>query len=115
MVYGDEIDRMPKPLRSRWFRHLSQRKATLIIGTHVDLTDVGTGAGFDVISHHLQPLDLPELTRIVEHRLDAFSTPSGNALTFTVAELERVLSESEGNPRRAEVICHKVVAAKVER
>ena len=115
MVYGDEIDRMPKPLRSRWFRHLFQRKATLVIGTHVDLADVGRGAGFDVITHELAPLNLPTLIEIVEARLAAFATGENTDPLFTVAELEEVLAESGGNPREAEALCHALLAEKVGR
>ena len=113
MVYGDEVDRMPKLLRSRWFRHLSQRRATLVIGTHVDLADLGKRSGFDVITHLLEPLDLPTLIDIVENRLAAFSTGKNNDTLFTVSELEEVLRESGGNPREAEVLCHKLLAMKV--
>lgn len=114
MVYGDEIDRMPSPLRTRWFRHLSQRRATLVIGTHDDLTRVGERSGFDVTTHHLDALDLETLIEIVECRLAAFSTGENSDVLFTIAELEGVLAESGGNPREAEALCHRLLATKVD-
>lgn len=115
IVYGDEIDRMPKPLRSRWFRHLSQRRATLIIGTHVDLHQLGERSGFEVITHQLETLDLATLREIIDKRFSAFALDGGASIGFDDDELERILTESGGNPRESEAICHSLLAAKLIR
>ena len=113
-IYGDEIDRMPRPLRRRWFRELAQAAATLVIGTHVDLRAIGEASGFSVITHELQPVDRETLRAIIDRRLDAAKLASPAAteldLRFSDADVERVLAASNGVPGEADVWCHQILA-----
>ncbi len=112
-IYGDEIDRMPKPLRAKWFRSLARAGTTLIIGTHVDLSALGRRCGFTVTSHYLQPIDHETLRQIVDARLKAFATGSTPRLTLSDADIDLVLEESDGIPGRADVALHCAVAHRV--
>ena len=116
-VYGDEIDRMPAPLRRWWFRQLASKEATVIIGTHTDLQTLGEASGFSVRSHRLEPVDHQLMRAIVELRLDSARLPSiGQAaieLRFSDNDIERVVAASSGIPREADVWCHQILAEKV--
>lgn len=80
LVYGDEIDRMPSPLRHRWFQKLGQRCATVVIGTHVDLSTVARRHGFVVVTHKLGAVDIETLRKVIDTRLTAVaSAPDGTA------------------------------------
>lgn len=112
-IYGDEIDRMPRPLRHRWFTALARAGATLVIGTHVDLTGLGERAGFDVRTYHLTPFDRLTLGTVVERRLDSVRIRDDVPLLFTEADLDQVFAQSAGVPRAVDDVCHRRLAAKV--
>ncbi len=115
LVYGDEIDRMPRPLRRRWFRDLAAIGATVVVGTHRDLAVPARRAGLAVQTHRLEPMDATTLIAIVNGRIDAASTELGkrSPFRFDAAELNRLLQRSGGVPRVAEVIAHQMVADRV--
>ncbi len=126
LVYGDEIDRMPRPLRRRWFRDLGAIEATVVIGTHRDLTRLGRRFGLEVTTHHLPPLDRETLTRIIDRRLDAemveqcpvpfdHKDDHGDRPTFRFepAEIDQIFERSGGSVREAEVLCHELLAERV--
>ena len=69
LVYGDEIDRMPSPLRWRWFRQLARLEATVVIGTHIDLAARARRAGLHVVTHHLGPADLSTMATLLRSRI----------------------------------------------
>lgn len=112
-IYGDEIDRMPVVLRRRWFKTLAKAKATLIIGTHVDLTALGQRSGFTVITHHLETLDAPKMREMIDARLAACSNGVEPRLELSDADIDLILSKSRGIPRDADEICHTLVAERV--
>ena len=68
LVYGDEIDRMPPRLRSRWFSQLAAVDATVVIGTHRDLSSIARRAGFDVRTHRLRPVTRAELAVVLDRQ-----------------------------------------------
>ena len=111
-VYGDEIDRMPSMLRSRWFRCLASANATVIVGTHVDLGPAAERAGFTVERHQLAPLTLAQVRCLIETQLERvrIDTP---LVGFNSGDLDTVYAQSAGVPREVEVLCHQVFANKV--
>ncbi len=123
IVYGDEIDRMPRPLRRHWFRELAAVGATLIIGTHRDLARLGRRSGFEVITHHLPPLDRDTLAAIIDRRLqteaitgDGVETRSDRnrgVFRFDPPDIDRIFERSAGSLREAEVLCHELLAERV--
>lgn len=114
LVYGDEIDRMPRPLRRRWLRQLARIGATVVIGTHADLSSVAARAGLDVVTHRLGPIDRPTLDAIIAARL-ASAAVSDRSPTFAFADEELALihAKSRGSVRAAEVYCHELLAERV--
>ncbi len=114
IVYGDEIDRMPRPLRRRWFRELAGIGATLVIGTHRDLSGLGRRSGFEVITHHLPPLDRDTLAQIVDRRLLAETIEDrGSRFRFDPADIDRIFERCGGSLREAELLCHERLAERV--
>ncbi len=118
-IYGDEIDRMPVPLRRRWFHRLARAASTLVVGTHVDLRTLGEASGFSVITHELQPVDHHTLRTIIERRLEAVKLPSRSdgalEIRFSDSDIDRVLEASNGVPGEADVWCHQILAEIVSR
>ena len=114
LVYGDEIDRMPSPLRRRWLHRLAGESATAVIGTHIDLRTEAERAGFTVMSHQLTVLDEPTLAVFLDQRLAA-SAIDDRHVRFSPAEVAEIFDASAGNPQRAEVAAHRVLANRVNR
>ncbi len=119
IAYGDEIDRMPRPLRRWWFRRLARCGATLVIGTHADLSRLARQAGFgrdgaSLDTHVLPPIDRATLDEVLDLRIRAAALggtePTG---LLTDADRQRILAGSKGSIRRAEAIAHELVAERV--
>lgn len=113
IAYGDEIDRMPLPLRRRWFRSLARTGATLVIGTHVDLAPLGRNAGFDVVTHHLQPLLRCELGEFLALRLESAALAGATYVDFTNTDMDYIFDISGGIPREVEDVSHRLLAERV--
>lgn len=120
IVYGDEIDRMPAPLRRRWFRLLASRSSTLVVGTHVDLSDLARRAGFgqagaDLVTYRLGPVDRDELDAMLDARIAAASIDdrARTVSLLTDDDRQRILDRSAGSIRRAETIGHELIAERV--
>ena len=113
IVYGDELDRMPSPVRSRWFRTCAADGATLVAGTHRDLSRPAARAGLHVITHHLGPADHALLQEVIDLRLRSVAI-GDNMPEFATADLVHdVLRASAGNLREADVLCHQRLAQHV--
>ncbi len=114
VVYGDEIDRMPVLLRARWLRRLASLDATVVVGTHRDLTRVARQAGLAVRTHHLQPVTRTELAMVLERRLRSAAL-DGREVTvgFTSADVDEVFAASGGNLRAADSMAHRILAERV--
>lgn len=124
IVYGDEIDRMPRRLRRRWFRRLADRRATLVIGTHADLAPLARWAGFGhdgalLSTHYLGPIDRVTLDAILDARIAAAAIGGAELATRPVTEVltdadrQRIFSSSAGSIRKAETIGHELIAERV--
>lgn len=113
IVYGDEVDRMPSPLRRSWFRALARSDATLVIGTHADLTRVGESAGFTVQTFHLEPLDRPTLELVIDRRLASVQLGEVTPTIFSPEDIDHIHQTSAGVPRAVDHLCHKLLAEKV--
>ncbi len=115
LVYGDEIDRMPAAVRWGWFKRLARGRATLVIGTHTDLSRLGRLAGFaEVRTHTLAPLDLAGVKTLIEARLaDSQIDASGSRISFSPVEIARIHQATGGVPRAVEAACHSLVSEKV--
>ncbi len=114
LVYGDELDRMPWTVRRRWFRRLAQIGATVVAGTHRDLTAPAQRAGLRVVTHHLGPVDRATLDAVIDCRLRAVSLSSRPVPdVLRESDVADVHERSGGNLREAERLLHEVVAERV--
>ena len=114
LVYGDEIDRQARPVRRRWFASLARARATVVVGTHCDLSRVAKWAGLDVVTHMLEPASLSQLSRIVEARVAAVALdPEAVPTIFDDGDLVAIHRQSAGSIRAAQVVCHQLVAERV--
>jgi len=113
LVYADEVDRMPQPLRLLWFRQLARAGATVIVGTHCDLAAVAHRWGLDVVTHHLGPVDFATLRLVVDQRLLAARAGDAPPLTIDDHELRQIHSVSKGSIRSAEHQLHELIAERV--
>ncbi|MDH4279008.1 MAG: hypothetical protein OEW83_13110 [Acidimicrobiia bacterium] len=114
LVYGDEIDRMPVPLRRRWLQQLGLVGATVFVGTHRNLTGVARRAGLEVRTHRLGPVSPSELAVVLDRRLQAAAI-AGRAVgvVFTASDVAAIHAESGGNLRAADSIAHRLLAERV--
>lgn len=114
LVYGDEIDRMPRLLRRRWLRQLAAIGATVVVGTHRDLTRIARRVGFDVRTHHLRLVSRSELAAVLDRRLQAAAI-RGQVVTvaFTDSDVDAIHAESGGNLRAADSVAHRLLAERV--
>jgi hypothetical protein len=73
LVYWDEADRAPAALRRWAWRKAVRRRATVVVGTHVDLESEARAAGLAVHSVLLPALTAGELTLWAAERFAAVS------------------------------------------
>jgi hypothetical protein len=118
-VYGDEIDRMPRPLRRRWFRQLAEQGATLVIGTHTDLADLARWAGFGrggatISTYQLGSVRRATLDAILDARIAAAAiTRTAPTDLLSDADRRRIFDGAGGSIRTAETIGHELIAERV--
>lgn len=114
LVYGDEIDRMPIPLRAAWFRRLATVGATVVVGTHRDLSGIARRAGLEVHTHLLRPATRAELAAVLDRRLQSAALAGRSPLVaFTDDDIDLIHAESGGNLRAADSAGHRILAKRV--
>jgi hypothetical protein len=114
LAYADEVDRMPVPLRRWWFGRLGRCAATVVIGTHRDLSRLGERVDLTVRTHHLVSANAKELAEVINRRLEASTLPDRRPLvSFTDEDVRAVLEASGGNLRIADGLCHRLLAERV--
>lgn len=114
LVYGDEIDRMPRLLRQRWFRRLAKIRATVVVGTHSDLTASARRAGLTVRTHRLGSADLATVTALVSGRVSEVEIEDSPVhFELTDADIRDIHRAANGSLRDAEVLAHELVALRV--
>lgn len=116
LVYGDEIDRMPRLLRRQWFGRLAERDATVVIGTHADLGRLGSQFGFVVRTHRLGLVDHDQMEAVLRLRIKAATVPDASTrFRFTDDDVAEILARSNGNLRAADTASHQLVARRLNR
>lgn len=56
LVYWDEVDRLGEPVRAASFAYAAARAATIVAGTHADLTRLGRACGLRVTTYEFPAL-----------------------------------------------------------
>lgn len=90
IAYWDEVDRLGGRALRSGLASAARQGATIVAGTHRDLSRVAEAAGLDVITHHLGPLGLADLRRWVDAELAAVELPGGAPLGSIRAGLDDV-------------------------
>ncbi|MEM8535213.1 MAG: hypothetical protein AAGF95_30525 [Chloroflexota bacterium] len=95
MAYWDEADRIPQPFLRYGLYQAARHNATIIAGTHVDLTHAAQRHGFAVKTIEHPPLDVVTLRAWVTRRIAAVRLPdTPDYLVPDDALLTRVAQES---------------------
>lgn len=114
IVYWDEVDRMPAPVRSRALRRAARVRATVVLGTHEDLAHLGRGHGFEVRTIELPAIGAAELERWATERIDAVRLPGiGSVPAPAASDYPAIAAAAGGSWRVAGDLLHARVAAAV--
>lgn len=76
IVYWDEADRIPRPLLLAAFGRAAHTRATLVAGTHTDLSPLAKLSGLAVKTIRLLPLEAATLRVWAERQIQAVRLPT---------------------------------------
>ena len=100
IVYCDELDRLPWPLRRTWLRRAARARATLVVGTHVDLQREAQQAGFAVTTIYFPPVTADDVRRFAARRLEQATRPGQNCcLQLSPSDAECLARRCRGSLR----------------
>lgn len=71
IAYWDEADRIPGPVLAWALRQAARWSATIVAGTHRDLTSAAARSGLAVETHRLGPLDVRSVSAFAARRIAA--------------------------------------------
>lgn len=112
LVYWDEIDRCPALLRRvAWWR-AARIGATVVAGSHVDLSAQARRAGLRVDSLEFPPISVAELTAWAQARI---ALAGGAGWTIPPADAAVIAARAGASWRRAADLMHIWVADRVAR
>lgn len=108
IVYWDELDRLPQPLRTLSLWRAARAGATLCVGTHVDLSADARRAGLAVTTIVLGPIVEPSLLIAwAARRIAQAALPdAAPLLVLDEATAASILAQSEGSWRIAADYLH---------
>lgn len=111
LVYWDEVDRLATPVRRVAFGRAAKVGATIVAGTHEDLSAPARRAGLDVLTHDFPGLTPAVLREWCDLRIAAVRIP-GAAVSFVLDPnlLARVCDEVGPSLREAAFLLHHHVA-----
>lgn len=75
LVYWDEVDRLAGPVRAFSFGYAAARSATIVAGTHADLSRPAKVAGLRVTTFEYPMLTPTVLQQWVQRRIEAVTVP----------------------------------------
>ncbi|MEM9701256.1 MAG: hypothetical protein AAF907_02280 [Planctomycetota bacterium] len=109
LVYWDEADRAPAPLLRFALHRAARTGATVVVGTHHDLTPEATRAELPVQTHAFPPLTPDALRAWCKPRIAAAALPDQPATALPVVpdDILRETCDAAGSSlREASVILH---------
>ncbi|WP_425307347.1 hypothetical protein AADG42_00845 [Ammonicoccus fulvus] len=111
LVYWDEVDRLAAPVRRIVFGRAARMRATVVAGTHEDLTAPARHAGLGVVTHHFPGLTPAVLRAWCDLRIAAVTLPgTSSVLDLNDALLAAVCAEVGPSLREAAFLLHHHVA-----
>jgi len=103
---------MPQLLRRRWFEELATAGATLVIGTHTDLSKLGERVGFEVTTKYVRPLSADEIGTMLDLRLGSVGIQA-ERFRFSASEVIQIHQSSGGVAGAADVFAHRMLADRI--
>jgi len=112
LVYWDEVDRCPQPLRRLAWLRAARIGATVVAGSHVDLSAEAAQAGLTVDSIEFRPISATELSTWAQARI---ASAGGEGWTLPPADAAAIAAAAGASWRRAADLMHIWVAEQVAR
>ncbi|MEO1094021.1 MAG: hypothetical protein AAFX01_03875 [Cyanobacteria bacterium J06638_28] len=102
IAYWDEADRIPSPLLLEAFSRAARTQATVVAGTHTDLSPFAKLAGLAVQTIRLPPLEAAMLRVWVDRQIQAVRVPASSCYLALSAETAREIAAiAQGSWRAA--------------
>jgi hypothetical protein len=108
ITYWDEADRVPSPLLLAALRRAARIGATVVVGTHADLSRIALAAGLEVSTHFLSNLDTKMLIAWARLRIEAARLPgvSEAGLALDPDTAARIIAECGASLRATATRLH---------
>jgi hypothetical protein len=107
IAYWDEADRIASALLRNAFARAARVGATIVIGTHRDVSGEATRAGIKKIQTiRLGRIHRSQLLEWAAQRIQASSLPTGTAYTISVEDAEVMLEQSPDSWRELAGLLH---------
>lgn len=112
IAYWDEADRIPMPLLLRSLANATRRQATIVVGTHVDLSWAAHWTGLKVQTIEFPIITLEEIRSWANRRIAAVQLPDVPSveLSLDTEILEEILAQSNNSWRTIATHLHIWVA-----
>jgi len=115
LVYWDEADRIPLPILYPALSASRYLDATIVVGTHDDLSGVASTFGFSVETFELPIIHPMEVMKWARARIKEDSTDSGTpGIELEYSEACRVARDADRSWRRVGGLLHRWVAEKAQ-
>ncbi|MGD1932463.1 MAG: hypothetical protein ACFB12_26520 [Leptolyngbyaceae cyanobacterium] len=112
IAYWDEADRIPKPLLLAALGQTARTRATLVAGTHTDLSPLAKLSGLAVKTICLPPLEAATLRVWAERQIQAVRLPAVSCgLELLPATVQEIAAIAQGSWRAAADELHIWAAA----
>ena len=112
IAYWDEADRIPKPLLLAALGQAARTRATLVAGTHTDLSPLAKLSGLAVKTICLPPLEAATLRVWAERQIQAVRLPAvSGGLELLPATVQEIAAIAQGSWRAAADELHIWAAA----
>ncbi|MGL5081788.1 MAG: hypothetical protein ACRC8A_09905 [Microcoleaceae cyanobacterium] len=114
IAYWDEADRIPLPLLFGALAQASRQRATIVVGTHRDLSWAGRSVGLKVRTIQFSSLTPEAILAWAKQRIEAARLPGCQSVDLQLhqAEIEQIATKSGTSWRKVATELH-ILAAQV--